>query len=189
MSEIELSAKEKILRAARALFSEHGYAGTAVGRIAKEAGVNHSLVFHHFQNKQNLWSCVKDSIVQDNNRISKVLPSSDLPYQEFLRKLFYQSIAFYREHPDIVRMLNWQRLEYQKPKTIKAVNTDEIKAWTKAFTHYQQNGDIRPEIKIEFLITLVLSVVSTAAMDPIVFIENEADFNAYIEYCIKQLSL
>jgi len=42
----------KILVSARELFVKHGFSGTSMGKIAMKANVNHSLIFHHFGNKQ-----------------------------------------------------------------------------------------------------------------------------------------
>jgi len=49
-----MSRREAILQAARELFAERGYDGTATAEIAERAGVAHGTVFHHFQTKRNL---------------------------------------------------------------------------------------------------------------------------------------
>jgi AcrR family transcriptional regulator len=54
-----------ILKAAIVLFSRHGYAGTKILAIAKKARVNHSLIFHHFENKKSLWVAAKQQIETD----------------------------------------------------------------------------------------------------------------------------
>ncbi len=47
--------KMAILRAARRLFTEKGYADTTVRDIADRAGVNQSLIFRYFGSKQELF--------------------------------------------------------------------------------------------------------------------------------------
>src|SRR6476661_8008143 len=44
-----------ILASARALFAEHGYAGTTVRAVATAAGVDGALVHHYFGTKQDLF--------------------------------------------------------------------------------------------------------------------------------------
>jgi AcrR family transcriptional regulator len=48
-------SKQRILRAARALFREHGYGGTTVRAVAVEAGVDPAMVFYFFGTKQGLF--------------------------------------------------------------------------------------------------------------------------------------
>jgi AcrR family transcriptional regulator len=48
--------QEEILEAARKLFIERGYQGATMRAIAKEAGVDASLIVHFFGNKLNLFS-------------------------------------------------------------------------------------------------------------------------------------
>ncbi|CCH47648.1 TetR/AcrR family transcriptional regulator [Pseudodesulfovibrio piezophilus] len=50
-----MSKKELILNAAQELFARCGYAGTTMKMIAVEAGVASGLVFHYFDNKENLF--------------------------------------------------------------------------------------------------------------------------------------
>lgn len=112
------NTKEKILLTARKLFVEYGFAGTSMGQIAKLAQVNHSLIFHHFENKEKLWLAVKQNIVKEKNQQSKMLPPTDQPFHDFLYTLVIKSIKFYRDHPDIMRMISWQRLERSHEQVI-----------------------------------------------------------------------
>jgi AcrR family transcriptional regulator len=48
------SSREDILKAARKLFAKRGYQGATMRAIAKEAGVDASLIVHFFGNKVNL---------------------------------------------------------------------------------------------------------------------------------------
>ncbi len=183
----KISTKEKILFAARALFIEHGFAGTAMNKIAQLAEVNHSLIFHHFGNKEKLWREVKHNIAKDSQQQSKMLPDIKPKFKDFMRELFTKSIHFYQSNPDIVRMINWQRLEYNNDPKIGVTLSPEFQAWISAFKHYQQKGDINAELKTEFIITLILSIISSAALDPNIFIAQNKDKQAYIDFCVERL--
>jgi AcrR family transcriptional regulator len=183
----ELSTKDKILIAARKLFVAHGFSGTSIGKIAKLAEVNHSLVFHHFGNKEKLWLDVKQSIVLEAKQRRNILPDTALPFPDFLYQVISNSIHFYQNNPDILRMINWQRLELNTEQKIGVTLSAETQAWLSAFKHYQQKGDINNNLKLEFIITLVLSLVSSAGMDQYVFISNTFDKEAYIDFCAQSL--
>lgn len=182
------TTKQKILSAARKLFVSHGFAGTSIGNIAKLAAVNHSLIFHHFKNKEQLWVTVKQSIVSEANRLNSTLPDTQLPFQSFLKELFQRNLAFYRDNPDIVRMIGWQRLEAKKNHRIGLTHSADMQHWLQAFEHYQKQGDIPLSYKPEWMVTMILSIISSAAFDPNVFIEETQAMNDYIDFCIEQLS-
>lgn len=179
--------RAKILKAARKLFVEFGFAGTSIGKIASKAKINHSLVFHHFGNKEGLWKAVKQNIVEESNKLSPTLPELDQSFPDFLKKLITQNISFYRNNPDIVRMINWQRLDHENKNEIGVTLSTESKAWLSALKHYQDSGDINPHLRIEFVLTFILSIVSSTAMDPNVFIKKDTDFNNYIIFTVERL--
>lgn len=51
------STREKILQAAARLFARHGYEGTALAEVAREAHVSKALIFWHFDSKEELFRC------------------------------------------------------------------------------------------------------------------------------------
>lgn len=179
--------RSNILSAARSLFIEHGYGGTSMGKIAAKANVNHSLLFHHFSNKQNLWLEVKNHILEEGKAVVNILPSSDLPLKPFLTELLNQSIEFYKSNPDIVRMTSWQRLEYETPKTIGLTYTEETKNWMEACEHFKRKGEINATLKTEFIMTFILAIVSSLALDPNAFIQDDAEREAYVNFSVELL--
>lgn len=52
--------RQRILEAARSLFSEHGYSGTSVRLIARELGLSDPAVYYHFHSKQALYHALLD---------------------------------------------------------------------------------------------------------------------------------
>ena len=55
-------SRAAILTAAMDLISKHGFSGTTVDKIASEAGLSKGSIFWHFNNKENLFRAVIDSI-------------------------------------------------------------------------------------------------------------------------------
>ncbi|SRR5579885_1480333 len=179
--------RAKIIKAARKLFVEFGFAGTSIGKIASKAKINHSLVFHHFGSKEGLWKAVKQNIVEESNKLSPTLPELNQSFPDFLKKLITQNITFYRNNPDIVRMINWQRLDHKNKNEIGVTLSTESQAWLAALKHYQDSGDIDSHLKLEFVLTYILSIVSSTAMDPNVFINKDTDFHSYIIFIVERL--
>lgn len=184
MEKKDHSTKAKILSAAKNVFIEQGFAGASMGKIAKLAGVNHSLIFHHFANKENLWLAVKLDIVNSAQEDLRNIPDTNLAFKDFLRAMITKNILFYKNHPELIRLLNWQRLESQKHHNIGITSSERMNNWIKAIKHYQAKKEVSPQHKPEFIVIFLFSVISSAALDPNIFIQDEADKNNYIEFCI-----
>jgi AcrR family transcriptional regulator len=63
-----IDTKERILDAAERLFAAHGFAGTSLRAITREAGVNLAAVHYHYGTKEDLLRAVLSRIVVPVNR-------------------------------------------------------------------------------------------------------------------------
>ena len=181
------STKEKIIHAAKELFLAHGYAGASMGEIGRLAGVNHSLLFYHFKNKENLWVQVKQYVAATSGEAFRVMPDITLKFPDFLGELFKNSIEFYKASPEIVRMLNWQRLESGDNPGIGATLTDEMQKWIDVFNSYKARGEVKKDIKPEFIIALILSLAGSIALDNYYFLSKDEGLEKYTDFCVESI--
>ncbi len=159
------ATRERIVRAARKLFVKEGFSKISVEKIAKRAKINHSLIYHHFGGKDALWDAVKANIVAEAERKQALIPSTELPWPTFLRELMQRSIDFYRDNPDIVALINFQRMAG------KAANQDienisqSAQSWLVAIEHYQQQGDISSKYTSAEVSCFIFSLACAIAID------------------------
>jgi AcrR family transcriptional regulator len=59
------ATRGELLRAARELFAEHGYAGVGTEKIVERAGVTRGALYHHFEGKERLLEAVYEQIEAD----------------------------------------------------------------------------------------------------------------------------
>ena len=72
--------KRALVSAARRLFSRHGYAATSLDEVCERARVTKGALYHHFRNKENLFSAVLEDVEDDFVRaaIAAVEPGADV---------------------------------------------------------------------------------------------------------------
>ena len=61
--------RHDLVEAARGLFAEHGYAGASLAQIAAAAGITTGAVYHHWENKQELFHTVIEQVHVDLHRV------------------------------------------------------------------------------------------------------------------------
>ena len=102
------TTKKTILDSALAAFLEKGYAGASISQIAKTAGVNQSLIYHHFKSKEDLWVSVKRFCIDEALQQEREIRHDSL--ENFINDLIEARFAVYMKEP--MRMLvHWQALE------------------------------------------------------------------------------
>ena len=170
--------KAKIINAAKKIFIKNGYSGTSISQIVETAKINKSLIFHHFINKKNLWIEVKLSIVEKSKQKSTI-PSLDLSWSNFVSNSIKNLIYFYKNNPDIVALINWQRIE---KNTISVGSSETSLKWIEAINHYKKTRQINQELSTEFILCMILSISSSVGIDNIAFLKEEKKLNNYIDF-------
>ncbi len=59
------ATKRELVDVARRLFAERGYAGTSLDDVVREAGVTKGALYHHFENKRELFAAVAERVEAD----------------------------------------------------------------------------------------------------------------------------
>lgn len=84
----ELSTEEKIIAAARKLFTQKGFSATKTRDIAEEAGINLALLNYYFRSKQNLFQIIiEEKFDQLFGVISPILSNSEISLEEKIETL------------------------------------------------------------------------------------------------------
>ena len=84
----ELTTEEKIIDAARKLFTQKGFAATKTRDIAEEAGINLALLNYYFRSKQNLFQIIiEEKFDQLFGAINPILSNSEISLEEKIETL------------------------------------------------------------------------------------------------------
>lgn len=71
--EIRKKSKQKIIDASIILFSESGFSGTPISKIAKEAGVSKGLIYNYFETKEAIVKGSIDSLFEESKETEQAI--------------------------------------------------------------------------------------------------------------------
>ncbi|MFI7627805.1 TetR family transcriptional regulator [Microbispora rosea] len=96
--------RRRIFDAAAVEFAEHGLAGARVDRIAAAAKANKQAIYLYYGSKEKLFAAVLRAKLEDVRASVSVDPDA-------VAESVGQMFDWYREHPELIRLLLWDALE------------------------------------------------------------------------------
>ena len=152
MNSIKDQKLKDILLAAKELFMKYGFKRVSIEEVCREANVSKMTFYKHFPNKKDLVRqlysyIISETLVEydaimesDSSFIEKVKKSIDLKMKstEKISQEFYDDLLK-SDDPEIIEMVNKSKIE-----SIQRVLSD--------YTEAQKNGEIRKNVKPEFIL-------------------------------------
>lgn len=140
--------RDRVLRAAEALFAERGYHGTSLRDIARRIGVKAPSLLHHFPSKQQLYLAVLDRMFETVEDAAGAIVWRDEGRQERTRQGIAEMVDFIAGHPDLVRIM-WKEMADESGVGRQVVKRRLPPLFTTAVKfifHGQRDGEFRTEV-------------------------------------------
>lgn len=102
--------RRQILRSAREEFSERGFDGARVDRIAARAGANKRLLYHYFGNKEALYGAVLAEAYREIREGERALSLDLYEPEEAMDRLVRFTFRHFLENPWFIRILTTENL-------------------------------------------------------------------------------
>lgn len=158
----DLEKRQNILTAAKAVFLKHGYHGSSMNQIAKEAGVTKLTVYNHFQDKENLFICAIKATCEESINASRIQLNTNSNFRAVLEQACHVALK-------IINLPEALKLEHlllslaaeKNPLAIKFYNASHHRMsllWEDLFDQAGQLGFIPPN-QISQQIDLILSLL------------------------------
>jgi len=157
------TTKTKILKESKKLFSELGYKGASVRKIASSVGIRESAIYNHFKNKEEIFLEVAKDIFRtpfgiDDENIKELA----LKGKQFLHKFVmqYKLLTFDKNNESMFRILLIELMQNKelREQFISEFHDKNIKILSEGFFIMMQSNLIRSQdpmmISYEFLSTL-----------------------------------
>lgn len=155
--------KLKILQEAKTLFSELGYKGASVRKIASKVGIRESALYNHFKNKEEIFLDVaKDIFASPFSFSGESIQEAALKGKPFLKKyaMQYKLLAFDKNNESMFRILLIELLQNRvlREQFMSEFHDKNVKILSEGFFIMMQNNLVRSGdpmmISYEFLSTL-----------------------------------
>jgi TetR/AcrR family transcriptional regulator len=104
--------RQQILEAALEVFAENGFSGARTKDIARKAGISETLIFQHFDTKENLYREALNSLFTHHPIMHELAESLEHEDDEgVLYNLAHHMISHGRQDPRISRLMLFSGLE------------------------------------------------------------------------------
>ena len=107
---VRTDAAQRILTAARQLFTERGFDGVSIRDIAGRAGVSKANVFHHFTNKASLYDAVLEDSRLTFDELLTDLADGERPFADRLERFARDHLRNMIDDPSSVNLFMRQML-------------------------------------------------------------------------------
>ncbi|HEU4619698.1 MAG TPA: TetR family transcriptional regulator [Gammaproteobacteria bacterium] len=156
-------SKARILSAAAAEFSAHGYAGARVGAIAARAGVNKQLISYYFGGKQGLYRAIAERWLEGQNAAAPAQAEMSLA------ELAASFIARGREEQELARLLVWEGLTQDAQDPGAAARSARMQTGTEDLLRRQAAGELPEELDVRyFQLIFMAAAIAPVALPHVV---------------------
>lgn len=143
-------SRDLLLAAARAEFASRGLEGARVDEIARRAGVNKQLVYHHFGNKDDLYQRVLESVYSEIRQRERALDLSTLTPTKAMQRFVEFTFDYLDENRDFVALLTDENLHggrhLQDSRALQSLHSPLITVLDEVLKRGAQEGAFRAGI-------------------------------------------
>lgn len=126
------------LDAARRLFAERGFEGTAIQDVASAVGVTKQAVLHHFPSKDELRDAVLGELFAHwGATLPRLLVEATGGYERF-QSVFGALVRFFCDDPSWARLVVRELLDRPEPTRLRL--RDDVRPWIDAVAAYVRAG-------------------------------------------------
>ncbi len=120
------NTKEKIFDVSIDLFSQHGYDGVSIRRIAKEVGIKESSIYNHYQSKESILESILSYYINE-------MIKEEAPIMQANDKLDMDFEHFYKEGSDrfISKLSEEKMMKITRIFLVESYHNDKIKNFVK----------------------------------------------------------
>ncbi len=145
---------EAILKAAVTEYAERGRDGVRIEQVAKRAGVNKSLVYRHFEDRDGLFQAALGAVFADRFRLLEDLPDD-------LSELFDVWVGRFVENPLFSRIVLREAIEQPDDEPLHAkLRSDYYAHQVESLTEFQARGLLPKDADLPCLFLMLTAILA-----------------------------
>lgn len=155
--------RERLLRAARECFAQHGYSKTTNNDIASAAGITTGAIYHYFDSKQALFAAVTSEVSQMVIEEFRSAVDGVSAFRDKIAALLDAAAQIHEDDPSIASFTVTYPIEVQRhPELLEAVDpaANQVTAgFFRAITQEAADqGEIPAGMSVDDVANMILSV-------------------------------
>jgi len=159
---------QQLVETAWDLFWKYGFSRVSIEEVCKESGVSKMTFYKHFKNKADLVRFIMLEMSKHSLDMHNEIMSMDIPFVEKVQK----SIQLKLEGTENISEEFFQDIHRQNDDELKKIIHNQmlsnIKTVTGWYVAAQKNGDVRPDIKPEFILYILNHLMEMVKDDKLV---------------------
>lgn len=173
----EAARRRTILRAAIEVFAKKGYHGCRMADVAKEADVAYGLIYHYFEDKEQLLSSVFELAWTGFVDRLKEVALSGAPLEEKVRGIAHVAFEAYRVDARGVRVLILEIARSPAAGQMKrhSAFTEVLRLAEQMFERAKDRGEIRPDLNTLLCSALLFGAIEMALTSFVLGLANGRD--------------
>jgi len=144
------TARERILRAAAEEFSEHGFSGARINRIAANANANKQLIYHYFDSKEGVYAAVLDEMLTSLHHSTAGATA--------VRDMLRHQIGSAETRRAWSRMVAWEGLADERPVVSAEQRQASIDSQVQTIIRLQREGRFAPGLDPRFALATIYAI-------------------------------
>lgn len=150
---------EHIIETSRSLFFRYGISRVSVDEICRKSGISKMTFYRHFNNRTDLALYILKELYDEiRSKMNSVL-DDDIPFQEKIKKAFIIKKDYMKKFSNEFTKEIISGTDQILKSFIEEENKKSLQKMEKVFREAQKKGEIRREIKIEFLIYMLNKIM------------------------------
>lgn len=152
----------QIIETAHTLFMKFGIRRVSVEEICRDAGVSKMTFYKHFKNKTELAKHIINKIISEAEKKYKDLMARDIPYREKVKGMIQLKMEGTK---DLSREFITELSRNTDPEISALYNNkaqEMFQALMSDFIHAQKQGEVRNDIKPEFILYFLNHMIDLA---------------------------
>lgn len=145
--------KQDLLDAALAEFSEKGYQAARLQDIAKRAGATRGAIYHHFENKADLYKKLIESAAQQGDVAVQTAVAGGGSFADICRRILTTTLRMLEEDPQFRRVMALSLFKTGASPELAAIEAERLQnaeATVQSIAAYMEYGIDAGEARADF---------------------------------------